>query len=425
MSIESFTPVARDGVVGWGLNTIKTLICSGLCVWHGGSKNCGDALVEGVFHIFFLSIAIIPSGWYTPVMSRATIPIEGEGVSSRVQVSAEKLKRHIQACRLQPGDRYISAEDAGQLLGESVTTAQRAMALLARHKILERRPKAGTFIGAAVVSSDDLTCLHFLLPEQCIRDQGSQQTLWHHVEGMRTVLPNLSVQFNFVPHQDVAFAKQVIERAGDTLSGVVLVLSSRPMRAFFNQSGIPTVVGGGVEPDLSNLCWVTADQVQIGQLLASHLLERGHRRIATIMRDVWSVGEHQLHDGVGEVMAEAGLATNALLVRSAPVEHTATLELARSLLQEPNPPTGFICRTELQADCAVEAAKQAGVADAVDVVVCSEPVATDKLRYTSAVSEMNSVEMGKTIGRMFRDMAQNKPPEPRGHRVPVKLHVVK
>ena len=82
--------------------------------------------------------------------------------------------------------------------------------------------------------------------------------------------------------------KQIIQQAKPSLAGAVLVLASRQMRAYLNESGIPTVVLGSVEPDLVNLNWIDVNQFQVGQLLASYLLEKGHKRIATIMRDVWS-----------------------------------------------------------------------------------------------------------------------------------------
>src|ERR1700759_3395110 len=90
--------------------------------------------------------------------------------SSRVREAADKLERHIRASGLQAGDRYITAEQAAQLIGGSIMTIQRAMKLLAGRNILERRPKAGTFIGSAAVSSTELSCIHFLLPEQFVAD---------------------------------------------------------------------------------------------------------------------------------------------------------------------------------------------------------------------------------------------------------------
>jgi DNA-binding transcriptional regulator YhcF (GntR family) len=347
--------------------------------------------------------------------------------SHRVRELAEKLERHIRASDLKPGDRYLSAEEGGRLLGESAMSVQRAMALLARRHVLERRPKAGTFVGEAAVDRPALSNVHFLVPEQFITEQGAHEGYWSQIQGMRSVLPNISVQFDFIPRQDVGFTKQVVEQAAaaGNLLGVVLMLPSRAMRAWFNQSGIPTVVEGGVEADLTNLCWLNWDQEQIGRLLAGWLLGRGHRRLATVMRDVWSIGEHMLHDGIGEVMSQAGLSANALLVRSAPPERSALIELTRGLLEQSTPPTGFICRTEFQADGVSEVVKELGMEGRVDVTLCNASGQAKGSKYTSIAPVLDPVEQGRIIGTMLKGLTDGKPPEPRGRNVEVKLCEVK
>ncbi len=347
--------------------------------------------------------------------------------SPSVWEAAEALERHIRLSGLKPGDRYITAEEAGRLLGKSVMTAQRAMTLLAQRNLLERRPKAGTFIAEAATTKADLKCIHLLLPEQFMNEEKSMESYWNRVHleisGMRSVLPNLSVQFNFIPNQDVGYAQQVIDKAykAGSLSGVILLISSRAMRAHFNDSGIPTVVEGSVETDLNNLCWLTWDQKQMGKLLASYLLHRGHRRLATMMRDVWSAGEHLLHDGIGEVIAEAGLSSNALRIRSTPPDRAAALGVARALLSEDDTyPTGILCRNQLQADCVTEVAQEMGLGDQVEAVLCNAPFSREA-KYTCVEAEMDGVECGKIIGGMFRDLMEHKTPENKGVLVGVKL----
>lgn len=348
-------------------------------------------------------------------------------VSSRVLESARKLLRHISACGFKPGDRYLTAEEASQLLGESVMTVQRAMAFLARQNILDRRPKAGTFIGEAAVPRVSAPCVHFLMPDQFMVERSTQEGYWEQIQGIRDVLPQVSVQFNFIPNQDVAYAQQIVEQAvnAGSLAGIILVLPSRPMRAFFNQSGVPTVVEGGVEADLTNLCWLNWDQIQTGRLLASYLLERGHRQLVTIMRDVWSIGEHLLHDGISEALATNGLTANALRVRSTPSEHSAVTSLARSLLSSgPDAPTGFICRTEFQADYVSEVVAELGLSNKVEVVLCNAPTRANESQYTHVVPEPSAVEQGRMIGQMLQSLQRGETPEPRGRSIPVKLRPV-
>jgi len=357
-------------------------------------------------------------------MSTAILESDKQNPSGRVQDVAEKLERHIRASQLQPGDRYLSADEASQLLDESVMTVQRAMALLAKRKILERRPKAGTFIAETLTAPQGLPCVHFLIPEECINERNAQEEYWEQIQGMRSVFPGISAQFNFIPNQNAGYARQIVGQASaaGTLAGVILILPSRAMRVFFNQSGIPTVVEGSVESDLTNLCWFSNDQEQIGNLLAEWLIQRGHRRLVTVMRDVWSIGEHLLHDGVSQALGKAGLGADALLVRSAPAEQSAITELIRGILtQGSNAPTGFICRTEIQADCVREVARELHLTDKIDVTLCGNPQQANKSKYICAVPLNDARERGKIVGTMLQTLAQGKIPEPRGRILPVQL----
>jgi len=359
-------------------------------------------------------------------MTSAPLNLDPPEGSSRVREAADKLERHIRASGLRTGDRYITAEQAAQLIGGSVMTVQRAMKLLASKNILERRPKAGTFIGSAGVAASELPCIHYLLPEQFVTEDKDQERVWPlihgQIYGMRTILPNLSVQFNFIPNQDLAYTRQIVQQTSP--AGVILVLASRPMRAFFDQSGIPTIVEGSAEPDLANLCSVELDQVQTGRILASYLLQKGHRRIATVMRNVWSIGEHHLHDGISEELAAAGLGATALRIRSAPPEAQAIAELARSLLTATDPaPTGFICRTEFQADCLTSVINELNLAGQVDVAVCNPPGPAHSARYPTVLPDTDAIGRGRIFGQMFQQLMQHTPPQPRGVQVTVRLQL--
>lgn len=342
-------------------------------------------------------------------------------LSLRVQHSAEKIEQHIRACGYKPGDNYLSAKDLSQLLGESEMTMQRAMAHLASRRILRRIPKTGTLIGDAIRPQSDYSCIHFFMPDECLGETGLQQSLWRQIQGIRAILPNIAVQFDFVPHRDVAYVKQVLQQARPSVTGAVLVLASRQMRAHMNKSGVPTVVLGSIEPDLGNLNWIDVDQFQVGQLLASHLLQRGHKRIATIMREVWSAGEHLLHDGIGQALAHFKLAANALLIRSAPIETGAISELTRGLLEDADPPSGIICRTEFQADIVSETASELGMSNSVEVVLCNTFSPAHSPKYTCTVADLGMVEIGNTVGDIFMNITSSKCIKPHGHLIPVHL----
>ena len=352
---------------------------------------------------------------------------KSELVSLRVKESADILERHIRACALKPGDRYITTEEAGKLLGKSVVVAQRAMALLAQRNILHRRPKAGTFIGDAVTTESNIFNVHFLFPETRESDPGSKVQYWEQIDGMRSVLGHVSAHFHFIPNQDLGYIQQVIRKASQAglLNGVILLLPSRQMRSFFNESGIPTVVEGGVEPDLTNLCWMQWDQTQVGRLLATHLLEKGHRRIVTVMRDIWSIGENVLHDSINDTVAAAGLPSKTVRIRSVPDEQAALTGLARSLLTEETPPTAFICRHEFQAHCIAKAAESLGLQNDVEITHCNPSSKPEENTFTCTVPELDGAHSGKLIGEMFQGLIQNSAPKPGGRQVPVRLQLAR
>ena len=241
---------------------------------------------------------------------------------------------------------------------------------------------------------------------------------------MRSVFPGLSAQFNFIPNQNANYAREIVDQASKagSLAGVILFIPSHAMRVYFNQSGIPTFVEGSVESDLTNLCWFSYDQEQIGTLLTEWLLQRGHRQLVTVMRDVWSIGEHLLHDGVSGALGKAGLAADALQVRSVPSEHSAITEQIRNILtQSSNPPTGFLCRTELQAECVDEVAHELKISKRIDITLCGNPQQSNKAKYVHVVPQIDARERGRIAATMLKALAQGKIPEPRGQIIPVEL----
>jgi len=345
--------------------------------------------------------------------------------SPRVLETAEKLERHIRASGLKRGDRYLTAEHAANLVGVSMMTVQRAMSVLARRNVLDRRRKAGTFIGAAASPvATDFFCLHYFLPEHMV-DKQQEEIAWDQIHGqilgLRRALPNLLVQFDFVPNQNLEYVQDIVSRFD--ISGAIVALSSRAMRVFFDRSGIPTVVAGSSEPDLMNLCWVDFDQSQMGHLLASHLLQRGHRQIATVMRSIWGHGDHVLHDGINEALAGAGLSPTAVQTRSGPPERSAIESLAHELLTtKSSMPTGFICRTEFQAECVSRVARELGKTGQVEVVLCGPPCRENNAKYSHVEPTIGMAEHGEIIGMMLKSRSQGgQPPLDRGRKISVQL----
>ncbi len=113
---------------------------------------------------------------------------------------------------------------------------------------------------------------------------------------------------------------------------------------------LPTVLIEHPHPDLS--C-VEIDDVQGGQMAANHLLKKGHRRIA-FLGDT-DLPEYSIHpvnlrlSGFRQALKESGIELPNTLVRLAPYSQDQTRQVARELLNLPEPPTAIFAATDFQA----------------------------------------------------------------------------
>jgi DNA-binding LacI/PurR family transcriptional regulator len=152
------------------------------------------------------------------------------------------------------------------------------------------------------------------------------------------------------------------------LSGPVAVRAQQ-VRGMVD-SGLPIVVMDEVER-FGASATVRAEQREGARLLAEHLIERGHLRIAFIGPVVpWAVVEERVdgyraaisahaHDGVtGMVFLEA---------RGYDAEYGT--QLARQVLATSNRPTAIMCSSDLLALGALEAARGLGLAVPGDVAI--------------------------------------------------------
>jgi DNA-binding LacI/PurR family transcriptional regulator len=126
--------------------------------------------------------------------------------------------------------------------------------------------------------------------------------------------------------------------------------------------GLPTVL---IEYPHSKLNCVEIDDVQGGRMAAAYLLEKGHRRIA-FLGDT-DLPEYSIHpvsqrlSGFRQALSEAGIELPDALVRLAPYSQEQTRQVARALLNLPEPPTAIFAATDFQALGVLKAAHQLNV----------------------------------------------------------------
>jgi DNA-binding LacI/PurR family transcriptional regulator len=122
---------------------------------------------------------------------------------------------------------------------------------------------------------------------------------------------------------------------------------------------LPTVL---IEYPHPKLNCVEIDDVQGGQMAATYLLKKGHRRVA-FLGDT-NLPEYSIHpvslrlSGFRQKLKESGVDLPDTLVRLAPYTQEQTRQVAKELLILPEPPTAIFAATDFQALGVLKAAHQ-------------------------------------------------------------------
>jgi DNA-binding LacI/PurR family transcriptional regulator len=126
--------------------------------------------------------------------------------------------------------------------------------------------------------------------------------------------------------------------------------------------GLPTVL---IEYPHPKLNCVEIEDVEGGRMAATHLLEKGHRRIA-FLGDT-DLPEYSIHpvslrlNGFRQTLKQAGIELPETFVRLAPYSQEQTRQVARELLGLSEPPTAIFAATDFQALGVLKAARQLNI----------------------------------------------------------------
>lgn len=345
---------------------------------------------------------------------------------SRVHHLAHRLEEDIQRRGCRVGDEYITAEAAGQMLGVSRMTANRAMNVLAKRKVLVRYRSRGTFVGPAASSKpvSGVKTVHFIT----FVDDASELHLpvGTMLAGLHSAIPQVSLQSHCMPLQGaLACVQREVEaaRSDPSFGGFVLSLGTRQVQQYLAQSGLPTVVHGSVYAGIS-LPNVESDQDSVGRTMVRLAMGAGHRRMVWVNRELWRRGDEVAFDGMLDEIHSADLEQGEITVRNTPVDPNAVSVAIRGWLDELEPPVALLCREPHCAQVLLRAVQQRRLRVPKDIFVVYDDTGTFDLLEplpNSAVvrCKMSLKEEYAVIGRMLAQMAVGQPPEPQNILLPV------
>jgi DNA-binding LacI/PurR family transcriptional regulator len=351
------------------------------------------------------------------------------GQVPRIIELADRIAADIRSRNLKPGDPYQGTTETAEMLGVSTTAANRAMQVLVKRHVIERRQRKGTFIAVptGIVPSSPIRRVHLLVQENYLRTEGLLSD--GIIVGMHDELPAAQVQFNFLPaDNESAYISELVSeamRSGKT-EGFVLIRASLQVQRLIAGSGLPAVVHGSLHPSVPHMPWIDRDHHTGGALMAAHLLEHGFKRLAVLMRDRMFRGDHDLLDAVRDTLSAAGAGPGALTLRCLPADLNAVEATVVELLEEAaGEPVGFICRSEPLAAGTEAAARTRKLTVGKDLGITLSDAyrrgSDNAPHWPHLKPALSPEQIGQHIGRMLAQQALGKPVDPSHEIIPVYL----
>nr|WP_314260099.1 LacI family DNA-binding transcriptional regulator [uncultured Devosia sp.] len=106
---------------------------------------------------------------------------------------------------------------------------------------------------------------------------------------------------------------------------------------------------------------VVPSEIAGGQRSTRHLIEKGHRRIATITGEIWMEAAQDRLKGYRRALATADIPFDPALVMEGDWSASAGYDATRKLLALGEPPTAIFCQNDRTAIGCYEALKEAGL----------------------------------------------------------------
>ena len=326
--------------------------------------------------------------------------------------AAARLEEDIRLRGLNEGARYLNTDEAGQMLGVSRATAQRAMTLMADRRWLVRRRRSGTFVGPRATPSPATsirTIYQLTPPPQRNLTLLEAEPL---VRGIQRGAGDVNVQFCFMPAENgLDFVKELIrgQSAGGHMFGIIARSCGEDIYRFLADSGVPTVVSGNLPLGAPRLPSVHLDHYRAGQLIIEHLIERGHRRIAHLATTLDRPGDLRLHEGMSEALTKARLPHNSLMLQVVSQSMDSIVAAVEYILEGPDAPTALIARSERLADMIGRALIDPDLSTGQDREIVFVDHKTERVQqspYAHVRTAMHREVSYTLIGEMFQKISR-------------------
>jgi len=352
---------------------------------------------------------------------------------SNLELLARRLEADIRARGLQPGDRYLTADEAGQMLSVSAVTAHRAMKLLSDRQILVRQRRAGTFVGKGVLRAAGARRkkVHLIVASDVGRDQ--EQALQFLspdlLSGIAAALPGASVQLDVLPvSEGLGLVRELVTESlrDDAFAGAILVRSTLEMQRYFEREGIAAVIYGTPHPTVTKLGSLDLDQARIGELSAAYVRQRGYRRVQVLMFEHWAPGDNVFLTHFMRALSQPGGPQVRVDIASLASDEAVIVETVRPMLDVVHRPDVIVARAAALGQPVAALAMSMGLAlpNEIDLLVAN--YRTVKLEgftapYVAAV--MDDRERGRMLGEMLRQMQDGSELTEREKLIGVQFHL--
>jgi len=329
---------------------------------------------------------------------------------------AEQVAGDIRSRGLKAGDPYMNAAELARELRVSASTANRVLQILDERGVVERARKKGTLVSDPSPEGPLRTIkrVHMLTFQASARPVGVMTD--PVIVGIQHKLPGSMIQFNFLSSVvNADHVKRLLDEARRSPDPVGIVLTRAPFAAqkMVEESGVPTVVHGYLQPSIGKLAWITIDYDEIGRLLGRFVREQKARRIVVVIPEQPLLpGDYRLLARLREELGKGAYGPGDLHIGCLPRDDDAVAAWLTEHVPLGKGRTTVACYRDYHVPGVRKALRRAGVRrHECDIVVIDEHWSAARKNgagLVRIVSPASEFEVGVAIAELLLDQMKGK-----------------